>query len=55
VAQLERIIADTDVGMLVRELFARSSLVERILALARDPEHPPLPGPDRDHLLQLLN
>ncbi len=38
-----------------RELFARSSLVERILELARDSERPPLPGPDRDHLLQLLN
>ena len=39
----------------LRELFARSSVVERILELAHDTERPPLPGPDRDHLLQLLN
>jgi hypothetical protein len=38
-----------------RELFARSSLVARILELARERAGPPLPGPDRDHLLQLLN
>jgi 2-polyprenyl-6-methoxyphenol hydroxylase-like FAD-dependent oxidoreductase len=39
----------------LRELFARSSLVERILELARDAERLPLPGPDRHHLLQLLS
>jgi 2-polyprenyl-6-methoxyphenol hydroxylase-like FAD-dependent oxidoreductase len=38
-----------------RELFARSSLVERILELAREKEPQPPPGPDRDRLLALLN
>jgi 2-polyprenyl-6-methoxyphenol hydroxylase-like FAD-dependent oxidoreductase len=38
-----------------RELFTRSSLVERIVELARNRERPPPPGPDRDHLLALLN
>jgi flavin-dependent dehydrogenase len=37
------------------ETLAHPRLVERILELARDRERPPIPGPNREQLLQLLN
>jgi len=37
-----------------QEIFADTGFVERILEIARDSEPPPLPGPDRDQLLALL-
>jgi hypothetical protein len=36
------------------EAFADPDFVERMLELAHDSEPPPLPGPDRDQLLALL-
>jgi 2-polyprenyl-6-methoxyphenol hydroxylase-like FAD-dependent oxidoreductase len=37
------------------EAFARAEVVKRILEVARDREPLPIPGPDREQLLQLLN
>jgi 2-polyprenyl-6-methoxyphenol hydroxylase-like FAD-dependent oxidoreductase len=37
-----------------REVFARPGLAERVMALAQEHERPPLPGPDRERLLELL-
>ena len=39
----------------LRETFANQQLVERILELANDSERPPLAGPNRAQLLQLLD
>jgi hypothetical protein len=38
----------------LEESFADRSFVERILEIARSSERPPLPGPDREQLLGLL-
>ena len=38
----------------LEEAFANQGFVERILEIARSSERPPLPGPDRDQLLVLL-
>jgi len=40
---------------LSREIFEDQSFVEHILEIARDSDPPPLPGPDRDQLLALLD
>lgn len=39
----------------LRETFANQQLMQRILELANDSERPPLAGPDRAQLLQLLD
>ena len=40
---------------LSEEIFARESLVERVIEIAQRTDPPPLPGPDRDQLLALLD
>jgi flavin-dependent dehydrogenase len=39
----------------LQETFADAACVERILALAADSEPPPLPGPNRDQVLRILD
>jgi hypothetical protein len=38
-----------------REIFEDTGFMERVFALARGAERPPLAGPDRDQLLALLD
>jgi 2-polyprenyl-6-methoxyphenol hydroxylase-like FAD-dependent oxidoreductase len=48
-------IANRSCLSLNREIFEDASFTERVFALARGTERPPLAGPDRDQLLALLD
>jgi hypothetical protein len=39
----------------LQQLLSDQSFAERMFQLAGDKERPPLPGPDRDHLLRILD
>ena len=48
-------IANRSCLSLNREIFEDTALMERVFAMARGTERPPLAGPDRDQLLALLD